>query len=276
MRALLILTGSCVSLLPLYGRYLLLDRGLKNEAPAAVSPQTGFLSDSFKVGATGEVWVIDKIRVWGKVGTNGSEKVALFGGLENAGLAPGAIECDCHNLLSINREPQVSRLKGSVWQLDFDHLNWSVPGGATIQFGVSGPRWSTTLVNTGTPHQIKLFDANGKLVKPYGDPSEAGFAIQVWGHLPATIEIRSEGDLWRVKLVRAGPLAAARTDEVSLRFGPGGAKPVTIHWESDAVVIHFRSADTKLRPADLNACLSGRREDGVPFEGCDLLKYRPQ
>ncbi len=276
MRALLILTGSCVSLLPLYGRFLLLDRGLKNEAHAAVSTRTGFLSDTFKIGAPGEVWVIDKIRVWGKSGTNGSVNVALFGGLETAEPTPGAIECDCHNLLSINREPQVLRLKSSVWQLDFDHLNWSVPGGAAIQFGVSGPRWSPTMVNTGTPHQIKLFDANGKLMKPYGDPSEAGFAIQVWGHLPASIEIRSEGDLWRVKLVRAGPLAATRTDEASLRFGPGGAKPVAIDQESDDLVIAFRSADIKVRPADLNACLSGQREDGVPFEGCDLLKHPPQ
>jgi hypothetical protein len=275
MRALLIIAGSYLSLFPLYGQFLLLDHAPKDPAGGSSSVQAGFLGDTFKVGASGEVWVIDKIRVWGKFGANGAAKATLFGGLENSAPVPGAIECDCHNLIPLNRDPKAVRAESAVWQMDFDHLNWSVPGGTAIQFGIGGPRWSASMVNTGAPHQIKLFDAHGKFVKPNGDPSDAGFAVQVWGHLPAIIEIRSDGDMWRVKLVRAGPLAAVGTNEASLRFGPASAKPAAIHHEGNDLVIYFRVADSRIGPADVNACLSGQRQDGVPLEGCDLLKHAP-
>lgn len=276
MRPLFFIAVCCMSMLPLDGQYLLLDRGLKDAAEPVVSvrPEAGnsgrFLADRFRVGSSGEVWVIDRVRVWGRFATGGFENATLWGGLESSDPAPGSFDCDCHNLLALNRDARASRLPNSSWRLDFDHLNWSVPGGVEIRFGVNAPRWSAVTVRTRTPHQIKLFDAKGKLVGPHGVESDAGFAVQVWGHLPAKIEIRPDGERWQVKL-----FDAAHTDLASLRFGPGGAEPVTALLDGPDLVMSFRSAETGIRPGELNACLSGRRENGVPFEGCNLLKGPP-
>jgi hypothetical protein len=272
MRPILIIAG-WIAVLPLQGQYLLLDRGLKGGAATApsagleASEGTGFLTDRFSVGAAGEVWIIDRVRLWGGLGTSGFEKAALFGGLENADPSPQWFECDCHNLVAISQDPHASQLPDRSWQVYFDHLNWSVPGGVGIRFGIRALQWSMAMVHTGTAHQIKRFDENGKLIGPHGAESDAGFAVQVWGHLPASIEIRPAGEQWEVRLA-----SALHADPASYRFGSQQAAPVRVRAEGDAVVLTFRAADTGIHPEDVNACLHGQRQDGVPFEGCGLLK----
>jgi len=295
---------------PLYGQFLLVDRELQNPAQRSISPGlegmqgAGFLADRFSVGVTGEVWVIDRLRTWGRVEKGSvrigewSKKVALFGGLEANPPTPGELECDCHNLIAIKEavvrtgwdsadspDVRISRPAASVLQMDFEHLNWSVPGGVEVQFGVaelnrSGREgaqpadWSAYMVRTATPHQVKIFDVHGKLLGLHPAPMDPalGFAIQVWGHLPARIEIRPRGGSWEVTLHSDAAFEAANVERASLHFGPNNAEPVAVHPKGADLVMSFRSADSGIRPGELNACLTGRRQDGVPFEGCDLLK----
>ena len=302
---------AAVSLGTLHGQFLLVDREPKTLAelsgPARFNgePHSGFPADRFQVGAKEEVWVIDRVRLWGHVEGAGRigdrfEKIQLFGGLEAEPPAPGQADCDCHNLVALQtaslrkgsdtaegQDVKVSRPSAAVWQLDFEHLNWSVPGGVEIQFGVAGvPRsgrdrergWSEYMVRTAAPHQVKIFDAHGKLLGLHHgamDPS-LGFAVQVWGHLPAEIEIRLRGELWEVTLHSGATLDAAHADRAGFHFGPNGAAPVAAHLKDADLVLSFRAADTGIRPGELNACLTGRRQDGVPFEGCDLLKRPPR
>ena len=72
---------------------------------------------------------------------------------------------------------------------------------------------------------------------------------------------------------------ASRVDTASLRLGPNGAAPASVRRRKGTggteLVLEFRLADTGIRPGDLNACLRGREDDGIPFEGCDLLKKPP-
>lgn len=298
---------AAVSLGTLHGQFLLVDRGPKTLAelsgPARFvgEPHGSFPADRFHVGATGEVWVIDRVRLWGQVEGTGRigdrfEKIQLLGGLEAEPLAPGQADCDCHKLVALQtaslqkgldtaagQDVKISRPNAAIWQLDFEHLNWSVPGGVEIQFGVAGVErvardrargWSEYMVRTAAQHQVNIFDTNGKLLRPYKgamDPS-LGFAVQVWGHLPAEIEIRPRGELWEVRLHSGANLDAAHAERAGFHFGPKSAPPVAVYSKDTDLVLSFRAADTGIRAGDLNACLTGRRQDGVPFEGCDLLK----
>jgi hypothetical protein len=290
---------------PLHGQFLLLDRALKNPAPTALgiglNEKSGaaFLADRFRISEAGEVWVLDRLRTWGTVAGRAPlgdrfEKIMLFGGLEASLPVPGEVDCDCHNLVAVQTaaiekgsdsaagpDVRISRLNAAIWQVDFDHLNWSVPGGVEIQFGIAGVNrsgnahtWSAYAVQTATPHQIRRFDSHGKLL---GLPAVAsdpnlGFAIQVWGHLPATIEILRRGELWVVTLKNGAADEAAQADRDGFRFGPKGARPVSVHSQGNDLVLNFPAAGAGIRAGELNACLTGKRHDGVPFEGCDLLK----
>jgi hypothetical protein len=154
------------------GPELVVDRGLaqanlNNSAGAYRSNirwssyESGFLGDDFAVGAAGESWVIDTIRVWTVPGVNGSDTEHLgdlyqdvrlyFGGTED-GLSPIAV-----GLLKAgsnepsNRSILISDATASgavayddfgtnmrVWQIDFRGLNLSVQGGAKYRFGAFG------------------------------------------------------------------------------------------------------------------------------------------
>ena len=169
---------------------LLVDRALppSNTSRAAGSTQANsrvgwsaadnvYVADHFMVGASGEVWVIDKVRVWAVPGlgpdqseTLGDlfERISLYGGLEseNPPATPqaAAAECACHGPVKIawtdlrpgsntSADKQVLftpvqysdgssyREDGrslSIWQADFQGLHWSVPGGTNVLFGVYG------------------------------------------------------------------------------------------------------------------------------------------
>jgi len=268
-RKFLVLLSYCLCGLPGYGQHLLVDRGSIGAAKMVEAlEKNNFLADRFTVGASGEVWVIDRLRVWGKFGSGKLENATLFGGLENT--EPALLECECHNLTPLRRNAKAIQQSDSTWQLEFDGLNWSVPGATAIQFGIAAPRWATLTVSTSTQRQIRTFDAKGKFLGLYGEKTNLGFALQAWGHLPAKIEIEPAGESWSVKLVEPKSI-----DPSSFRFGPGGAAPVTVQSKDGGFVLTFRAAETTIGPADVNACLKGQRQDGAPFEGCDLLKRRP-
>jgi hypothetical protein len=148
---------------------LVADRGLPPGKPASQSIELagelagkGFLGDSFRVGAAGETWMIDTIRVWAasKPAAAGCsrnlpdvnmgdalEKITLLGALENQPV-PGEPECDCHALVAVvtaalrkstsasaNRDVEITAAHG-LWQIDFRNVRWSMPGGQEVLFSV--------------------------------------------------------------------------------------------------------------------------------------------
>jgi len=237
-------------------------------------------------------------------------QITLFGGIEAEAPAPGQpppIECDCHNLTPLISAPlqpgsdspladrlRVSLVGTNLWQIDFSNLSWSVPGGVFIQFGIQGRGrlavgggggrlWSNAAMQMNTTHSIKLFDEKGKLLGPdsrYASDRSVGMNVQVWGHKLATVSIRPLGTWIDVVLKSSASLDAAQTDVSTLHFGPRGASPVSSQLESAAgsadLVARFRASETGIAPTALNACLRGAQKDGVPFEGCDLMKRPSQ
>jgi hypothetical protein len=293
---------------------LAFDRGLPAGSPLtgsrlAKTDGPGFIGDHFQIGGSGEVWIVDAIRVWGAATQQGADsralpdvftKAALFGGIEAAAPDPNAPpqpKCDCHDLMTIKSadlrqaakrlpgsDVQLSNVSSGIWQLDFQHLHWSVPGGVLLQFGVmvadqGGSRgWYGYASETGPGHQLKSFDEKGALKGSYarnGVPMDdkIGLNVQVWAHKMAPVAIRSAGTVMEVVLRSDASFEAANIDAASLRFGPASAAPIDSHPETvegrAAVVVRFRRADTGIH-GPVSACLTGRQLDGVPFEGCDL------
>ena len=244
------------------GQMLVVDRAPQG-AGAAVKVASGFVGDHFSLGAAGEVWVIDSVRVWVVPGKS-SAKVTLFGGIEAPPPKPGDPECDCHNLMPIQSTAMIA---GAAF--DFKDVRWSVPGGSQIQFGVLGlvPRGVT-----GGSHQLKKFDAKGKLLgEREGGAGKTGIAVQVWAHLSAGMSIQQVSGVIEVTLHGAGTFEVTHADVESLRFGPAGAAPLSNKIAGGDLVLTFSAADAGIRAADLTACLAGRLQNGVPFEACDGL-----
>lgn len=295
---------------------LILDRG-----PAAGSSTSlglpkqseGFLADDFQVGTATEDWVIDHIRLWAVPDPRATnprdlgdlvKKISLYGGIAPdpppPDQKPGA-DCDCHNLPALevaalepgsdstdNPNVKVSSDQGSgtplIWQIDFENLKWSVPGGTGIQFGVLADPypnygWFYLASPAAAGPHLRVFSNVGKFQGPFHSAEGPRINIQVWGHLLARISIEGDAGGFRVTLWGASSLDAGRVDTASLRFGPRSASPGKVQVEDvnhDGkldLVIYFRAADIGLGPKSVNACLSGRLENGTPFEGCDLLAH---
>jgi len=276
--------------------------------PVGRAKGPGFVGDHFRLGAAGEIWVIDTIRVWerspGKLGDT-FESVALFGGIEAVPPPPGKppeADCDCHNLISIKSaryhsgsapgEPAgiAESASGSgLRQIDFQNLHWSVPGGLNIQFGVMGVSrrgnqpWLYQTATMPDQHHLNLFDDKGKLEGAYapdGRPPAAGLGVnvQVWAHRAATIEIRPSAAAIEVVLRSDDSFDATKAEAASLRLGPNGAAPVSSRLQTQngrqMLVARFQRQGTGLQPSSVSACMNGRLSDGVPFEGCDLLRAK--
>lgn len=181
----LFLLPVCLVGASLPGGALLVDRGLPSRStpssPATVRvgwPANGvYIADRFALGRPGELWVIDKVRVWavpglevGRPGALGDlfEKITLLGGIESetqpATPQQAALVCACHGPVpiaatAVSRGSSASQDSHvvltpvtsadgasfnesgrllSVWQVDFQDLLWNVPGGVNLQFGVYG------------------------------------------------------------------------------------------------------------------------------------------
>jgi hypothetical protein len=131
-------------------------------------------------------------------------------------------------------------------------------------------------------HHLKAFDDKGKLEGPVTMPGgnsrdNVGFRVQVWAHKMATIGIRaSDAQTVEVVLRTEGGFEAAKADPSSLRFGPKHAPAIRTHVETVdgnvTVVARFRRVDAGLQGRGVNACLTGKQSDGVPFEGCEIVR----
>jgi hypothetical protein len=122
---------------------------------------SGFLGDDFTVGATGERWVIDTIRVWTVPGVNGTdpehlgdqyEDVRLYFGGAEGGLTPlvtGLLKAGGSQSTNSNILISDATLTGTVpyedfgtnmrvWQIDFTQLSLNVEGGVKYRFGAWG------------------------------------------------------------------------------------------------------------------------------------------
>ena len=208
-----------------FGQALLVDRSMSPQQGSAdrLGVPQGFLGDHFQLGDRGEVWVIDRLAVWAVADPSDNtpqhlgdfyENVRLSGAIESAIPAPGQPDCACHNLVSLKSgalQPgsdvvntagiRISAAAPGVWQVEFEDLRWSVPGGVPIQFGVSGKgrmtgaagqrhTWFNSAAAGGGVHDIRLFDDGGKLLGRYvpdGPPLSPllGMNVQVWAHKTA-------------------------------------------------------------------------------------------
>ena len=315
MLKLFVFLFACIaSVSDLPAQMLIVDRGPASGSsqPLGLTKETNaFLADDFVAGVAKEDWVIDHIRLWAVPDPKASsaqglgdlfKKISLFGGiapdLPPAGQAAAA-ECDCHNLPALKTatvEPgsnstdshdvviSANKQEGSeLWQIDFNDMKWSVPGGTSIQFGILAEPYSgSTWYNLGSPaseSHLRVFSSAGKLQNPlHGDPP-ASMNIQVWGHLLARVSIHSAGKKFHVILRSQSYLDATQVDPASLHFGPGKASPESVRVEDvnhngkADLVMYFRATDSGIPPKSVNACLTGKRLDGAPFEGCDLLAH---
>jgi hypothetical protein len=289
---------------PVSGQMLVVDRAMPSggvwlgraEAP-------GFVADHFKIGAPGEVWIVDAIRTWASADRNGSpvrlndvfEKVTLFGGIEATPpdpTQPPQPECDCHNLMAIKSgslsaggsDVRVSSATSGGWQLDFQNIHWSIPGGVPIQFGVMGVArtsavWFNHAAQAADAHELKAFDEKGKLDGPYTEAhTRIGISIQVWAHKTAPVTIRSTSKSIEVMLRSDKSFDATKADPASLRFGVRqvgsiGTRLETVEGQA-ALVACFRNADEGNQGKTVSLCMTGRLQDGVPFEGCDAVTFK--
>ncbi|HTW66841.1 MAG TPA: hypothetical protein VME17_19615 [Bryobacteraceae bacterium] len=139
---------------------------------------SGFLGDDFTVGASGESWVIDSIRVWTVPGVNKVDPEHLgdyyqdvrlyFGGAED-GLTPlvtgqlsaGSNQSSNSNILIADvtaaggASYQDIRRDMHVWQVDFTQLNLRVQGGEKYRFAAWGlGRVEPAVSTTGKPKKL--------------------------------------------------------------------------------------------------------------------------
>ena len=121
----------------------------------------GFLGDDFTIGAPGENWVVDAIRVWTVPGVNKKnpdylgdfyQDVRLYFGAAQGGLSPivtgtltaGSNQSSNSNILISDITAAGSpayqnfRTNMQVWQIDFTQLNLPVQGGEKYRFGAWG------------------------------------------------------------------------------------------------------------------------------------------
>jgi hypothetical protein len=136
---------------------------------------SGFLGDDFTVGAVGEHWVIDTVRVWTVPGVKKVDPehlgdfyqdVRLYFGGPEAGLSPiatgmltaGSSRSSNSNILisdvtdarGVRYEDIETHMR--IWQIDFTQLNLSVQGGVKYRFGAWG-LGRTVLNQAGQPNK---------------------------------------------------------------------------------------------------------------------------
>lgn len=214
--------------------------------------------------------------------------------LQSATLQPGGDSTD-NPAVRISAIQIVDGLE--TWQIDFEDLKWSVPAATRIQFGVLAEgrqiaernlnySWFTlasSAADGGSPAEqgghLRIFSTAGKLQASFAEAGPARMNLQVWAHLLAKVSIRNAGPNLRV-ILRGEPfLDATKVDTASLRFGPLGASPERVaaedtdHDGKPDLVMYFQAGKSGVEPKNVNACLIGRRLDGAPFEGCDLLHH---
>lgn len=197
---------------PAAAQMLVVDRPLRGAPqPVRIERPGGAFADSFRFGAAGEVWMIEKIRLWamplngpgcgGELG-DAIESVTLLGALDNPPV-PGQPVCDCHALVALataefpkassaSSNPNFATTKqNGMWQLDISNVRWSVPAASDALFSVrvtprpgsacrAGRQWSLA-ASPERAHQLHLLNEKGV---PMGldeaEKNPRSLRIQVW------------------------------------------------------------------------------------------------
>lgn len=241
---------------------LLVDRA-SGVGTVWVGVPNGFIGDHFSVGSAGDVWVIDVLSVWVKNEDPAArlgdiyESVKLLGGIEAqlpAAGEPAQPDCACHNLAVLKSgllrshtnaagtaDVRVSAAAPGIWRIDFDDLKWSIPGGVPIQFGVLGTgrsgggrhAWFNSAAADMSPHDLRLFDDDGRLLGRYDSESAprdggVGFNIQVRGHKSVPVAVRSAGGMLQAVLRAGNGFDPGQANPDTLRIGPNKASAAAI------------------------------------------------
>ena len=154
----------------------------------------------------------------------------------------------------------------------------ATPFSSVLADTYSGYTWHA-IGAPSTADSLRVFSSAGKLLSQFHRDPPASMNIQVWGHLLARISIRPDGQKLRVILWNTPGVDTAQVDSSTLRFGPRNASPRDVRKDDAnptgklALVMDFSIAESGIAPHSLNACLTGKRSDGAPFEGCDLLPH---
>jgi hypothetical protein len=201
---------------PVSSQVLVVDRGIGGGARGTqtVERAKGFYGDAFRIGAAGEIWMIDTVRLWAVPGEGAAcprevgdriAKVTLLGALDNPPV-PGQPVCDCHALVaissatlaaggsrSLNPDVRLSLDKG-MWRLDFQQVRWSVPGDMDVLFSVratarkpgacrADTEWKLAAGPAADGYRLHLLDKAGvpEGLADIEQPPRA-IHIQVWAH----------------------------------------------------------------------------------------------
>src|SRR5215467_9989610 len=106
-RFLLLMTLGLAACVPSFAQALVFDRGPQtppHRAAAWTKDAKGLVADDFRIGKSGEIWMIDRIRVWAVVHSAKAvpaelySNLTLFGGLvdpANSNKPRPPEDCDC-------------------------------------------------------------------------------------------------------------------------------------------------------------------------------------
>jgi hypothetical protein len=225
MRLPIVLAGCLIAWSAVSAQPPVVNRGLHDALGAASGlagwdkPGHGFVAATFRIGASGEVWIIDHIRTWAAPDSVSPppsapgdlySAITLYGGIEMDPVE--ASQCACHGLTqlkSVRLQPgggspipgvtiASSDPSATTWQIDFSDLHWSVPGGMNLQFGVMGigrPTavgashvWLNPLMSAAAESTLDWFDEAGKPLGHAGLPQHMTLGVQVWAHLSAAAD----------------------------------------------------------------------------------------
>jgi hypothetical protein len=276
------------------------------------APETSglFLTDSFQPGSDGETWVIERIRMWGQPEasepsrTPGDvlESITLRGGLWSDPPGPGTPDCGCHGLVplaSASLEPGTTRTGNSAitvtrdrpsdtWQIEFNRLMWSVPGGSRVQLGLqvkSRSRitrtWRPLAAASSDTNTWHLFTADGQPASDFRAGAGHRMDLQIWAHRLASVAIARQGSNYEVVIKGQPKFDVKQIDAATLQLSPGGARPDfvrIIDFDGDGIpdLSGVFSVSRAIIPSGtVTACVRGTLGSGDAFEGCDLMPPQP-
>ena len=169
-----------------------LGNGTSTRFASAGIDGPAYLADTFSIGALGEVWVIDRIRVWGMPQPEWNA-LALYGGLAPVRLK--AASFDSTGRASRNSDITITAVdnplsgngNNKLQQVDFLNLQWSIPAGVDVQFGIHGQAgnsvWKGYVYSAGEHRPMAVFSLDGKASHEYDVARNMRMFVQVWAHI---------------------------------------------------------------------------------------------
>ena len=221
------------------------------------------------------------MRVWAVQAADpgdGFGKITLYGGIAADPPAPGQTECACHGPVALKTGPSdmgFTSVEGApdVWQVDFRNLRWSVPGGTAIEFGVKATAqerfWTYAASPAKEAHRLRVFNGSGMLQALLDSPKR--ISLQVWAHRMAKVSVKRSGEAYQVTLHGEPHFDVNQVDRARLRFAARAVAVSAARVRDRDLIVAVRAAD--IPAGTVSGCLTGQLE-GVPFEGCDLVKAR--